>query len=94
VREFDTQLKVFRELTVDSVLIDDAETAASEIDRVLNSALRYKRPVYIELPRDIVALPIKPYRALRRETEGSEAETLKEALAEATAIINKSKSPS
>jgi len=93
VREFDTQLKVFRELTIDSVLIDDAETAASEIDRVLNSALRYKRPVYIELPRDIVALPIKPYRAPRRETEGSEAETLKEALAEATAIINKSKKP-
>src|SRR5512147_3082412 len=26
VREFDTQLKVFRELTIDSVLIDDAET--------------------------------------------------------------------
>jgi len=93
VREFDTQLKVFRELTIDSVLIDDAETAAFEIDRVLNSALRYKRPVYIELPRDIAALPIKPYKAPRRETEGSEAETLNEALAEATAFINKSKKP-
>jgi indolepyruvate decarboxylase len=93
VREFDTQLKVFRELTIDSVLIDDPETAALGIDRVLDSALRYKRPVYIELPRDIVALPVKPYKAPRREAEGSEAETLKEALAEATAIINKSKKP-
>jgi indolepyruvate decarboxylase len=55
--------------------------------------LRYKRPVYIELPRDIVSLPVKPYKVSRRETQGSEAETLKEALAEATAIINKSKKP-
>jgi len=93
VREFETQHKVFRELTIDSVLIDDSETAAFEIDRVLNSALRYKRPVYIELPRDIVPLPIKPYKAPSRETEGSEAETLKEALAEAAAIINNSKKP-
>ncbi|MCI0481016.1 MAG: thiamine pyrophosphate-dependent enzyme [Candidatus Dadabacteria bacterium] len=93
VREFDTQLKVFRELTIDSVLIDDPETASQEIDRVLGSALRFKRPVYIELPRDIISLPIKPYKTTRREAHVSEAETLKEALSEARAIINQSKKP-
>jgi indolepyruvate decarboxylase len=93
VREFDTQLKVFRELTVDSVLIDDPETAAPEIDRVLESAVRYKRPVYIELPRDVVSLPVKPHKPARRAPLESEADTLKEALGEAVAIINKSKKP-
>jgi indolepyruvate decarboxylase len=93
VREFDTQLKVFRELTVDSVIIDDPETAAFEIDRVLDSALRYKRPVYIELPRDIVSLPVKPYRLSRPLSAESDKETLGEALAEASAMINGSKKP-
>lgn len=93
VREFDTQYKVFRELTMDSVLIDDPETAAPEIDRVLDSAVRYKRPVYIEIPRDVVSLHVKPYRARRPEAADSEAETLEEAIREAVAIINKSKKP-
>jgi indolepyruvate decarboxylase len=58
VKNFDTQSKVFEEITVASVLINNPETAAREIDRILNAALRYKRPVYIELPRDIVSVDI------------------------------------
>src|ERR1041385_7491232 len=53
VREFDTQKKVFDELTIASTVLDDPQTARAEIDRVINAALRFKRPVYIELPRDI-----------------------------------------
>lgn len=93
VREFDTQYKVFRELTMDSALIDDPETAAPEIDRVLDSAVKYKRPVYIEIPRDMVSLPVKPYKARRPEAAGSETETLEEAIGEVVAIINKSRKP-
>jgi indolepyruvate decarboxylase len=55
VRDFDTQQKIFEHMTVDSVLIDNPTTAAKDIDRVLSSAVRYKRPVYIELPRDRVS---------------------------------------
>src|SRR5438093_7794590 len=54
VREFDTQAKVFKELTIASTVLSDPQTALQEIDRVLHAALRYKRPVYIELPRDLV----------------------------------------
>ncbi|MFL6422194.1 MAG: alpha-keto acid decarboxylase family protein [Nitrososphaeraceae archaeon] len=61
VRDFDTQQKIFEHVTVDSVLIDNPTTAAKEIDRVLSSAMRYKRPVYIELPRDKVSTPISIY---------------------------------
>src|ERR1041385_7518244 len=62
VRDFDTQQKIFEHVTVDSVLIDNPATAAKEIDRVLSSAMRYKRPVYIELPRDKVSTPIPVYQ--------------------------------
>src|SRR5829696_9941989 len=51
VREFDTQKKVFEQLTIASTVLGDPPTALQEIDRVLHAALRFKRPVYIELPR-------------------------------------------
>jgi indolepyruvate decarboxylase len=60
VRDFDTQLKVFRELTVATAVLDDPTTAASEIDRVIALARRHSRPVYIELPRDMALAEISP----------------------------------
>ena len=62
VRDFDTQQKIFEHMTIDSVLVDNPSAAAKDIDRVLSSAIRYKRPVYIELPRDKVSTPIPIYQ--------------------------------
>src|SRR5919198_2522915 len=62
VRDFDTQQKIFEHMTVDSILINNPITAAKDIDRVLSSAIRYKRPVYIELPRDKVSTLISIYQ--------------------------------
>jgi TPP-dependent 2-oxoacid decarboxylase len=106
VRDFDTQQKIFEHMTVNSLLIDNPRTAAKDIDRVLSSAIRYKRPVYIELPRDKVSTPIPinqeqhpdssttPLKTAKVE-EGYETdiESMREALAEATAMINSSKQP-
>lgn len=104
VRDFDTQQKIFEHLTIDSVLIDNPRTAAKDIDRVLSSAIRYKRPVYIELPRDKVSIPIyqeqyvdpsNTYSKTAKIEEGYETDmdSMQEALAEATAMINSSKQP-
>src|SRR5438105_2469720 len=57
VRDFDTQLKIFEQITAASTVLNDAQTAQREIDRVLDAAFRFKRPVYIEIPRDMVAAP-------------------------------------
>ena len=54
VKGFETQFEVFQKITVASAVLDRPETAFSEIDRVLEAAVRYKRPVYLELPRDQV----------------------------------------
>ncbi len=93
VREFDTQKKVFEQLTVASTVLSDPQIAFQEIDRVLHAALRYKRPVYIELPRDIVALPGIPHHRVPGMHEESDPDVLRAALAEAVAMINAAKKP-
>ena len=93
VREFDTQAKVFKQLTVASTVLSDPQTACQEIDRVLHAALRFKRPVYIELPRDRVNSPCTPHHRPQEIHEVSDPNTLRAALLEATALINKARKP-
>ena len=54
VRSYDTQFRVFQQLTVGATVLDDPDDACREIDRVLRLCKRHSRPVYIELPRDMV----------------------------------------
>jgi indolepyruvate decarboxylase len=93
VREFDTQKKVFEQFTIASTVLDDPQTAFQEIDRVLHAALRYKRPVYIELPRDLAFAPGIPYHRPKEIHEKSDPDTLRAALAEAAAMINGARKP-
>jgi indolepyruvate decarboxylase len=93
VREFDTQKKVFEQLTVASTVLGDPQTAFQEIDRVLHAALRYKRPVYVELPRDVVALPGIPHHRAAEMREESAPAALRAALGEAAAMINGARKP-
>ena len=59
-KTLDSQFQIFKEITCDQVRLDDAERAPADIARVLASCLRHSEPVYIEIPRDMVALPCKP----------------------------------
>jgi indolepyruvate decarboxylase len=54
VRDFHTQIEVFEKLCIAGAELEDPVIAFREIDRVLDAAARFKRPVYIELPRDMV----------------------------------------
>lgn len=54
VRDFRTQYEVFEKFTIAGTELSDPLTAFAEIDRVLDACDRYKRPVYIEIPRDMV----------------------------------------
>jgi indolepyruvate decarboxylase len=56
-RTLDSQLAVFREITCDQAVLDDPARAPADIARVLHSCLSQSRPVYIELPRDMVCAP-------------------------------------
>jgi TPP-dependent 2-oxoacid decarboxylase len=69
---------------------------------VLSSARRYRRPVYIELPRDIVSYPIPPIPQIHHDHDGNfqtsdeyktDIASMQEALEEAAHMINSSKQP-
>src|SRR3954447_13867540 len=84
VRDFETQRRVFEEVTVAHAVLDTPDTALGETDRVLRAALRYKRPVYLELPRDMVSAEVRQDGPTTTFAEASEPAVLAEALAEAT----------
>jgi indolepyruvate decarboxylase len=60
VKTFESQLNVYREVTEYSAILDDPRTAATHITRALDVATKAKRPVYLEIPRDMVTEPIDP----------------------------------
>jgi TPP-dependent 2-oxoacid decarboxylase len=93
VREFDTQKKVFDQLTVASTVLSDPQIAFEEIDRVFHTALRFKRPVYIELPRDQVLQKGDPHHRVADRHERSDSKALKAAVAEAAEMIATARKP-
>ena len=93
VREWGTQLDVFEKLCAASLEIVDPATAFRDIDYLLDTAHRLKRPVYLELPRDMVSVvpdQIRPYGHPPRE---SDPEALAEAVREASARIAAARQP-
>lgn len=88
VRDFRTQFEVFEKICGACCELSDPTTAFREIDRVLDAAARFKRPVYIEIPRDMVGVvPAYPHR-FQEATALSDPDALREAVAEASRWIN------
>ena len=93
VKDFDTQLNIFRELTVAATALEDPRTACAEIDRVIDAVLRFKRPGYIEIPRDMVGVKLPDCRPEPQGERISPPKVLKEAVDEAVEFINRAKHP-
>ncbi|RKU36057.1 preprotein translocase subunit Tim44 [Candidatus Poribacteria bacterium] len=93
VRDFHTQQRIYDEITVATALLDEPFTAFNEIDRVLDAVYRYKRPGYIEIPRDMVDVRGTLYQGLSAGKHISDPDVLDAAVDEACAFINKSKKP-
>jgi indolepyruvate decarboxylase len=93
VKDFSTQREVFEKITIASAVLDDPLTAFREIDRCLDAAMRYKRPVYLEIPRDMVhAKMVHPHITIEPDIK-SHKDALKEAIAEASEMIQAAKKP-
>lgn len=93
VRSYDTQFRVFQQLTVGATVLDDPEDACREIDRVLRLCKRHSRPVYIELPRDMVDAEAPIESHLIDDHVLSDERVLAAALAEAKAWIDRADRP-
>jgi indolepyruvate decarboxylase len=87
-RTIDTQARVYAEITCAQARLDDPARAPQELARVLRAALDQARPVYVEIPRDMVAMevtPVAPLPPLRADAEavGACADAVIERLAQA-----------
>ncbi len=93
VRDFRTQLDVFEKLTVASAELSDPVSAFREIDRVLDACARYKRPVYIEIPRDMVDVIPQIGHAYQPPEQRSDPGALEEAVTEARHWLERAERP-
>lgn len=58
VKNFDTQLEVFKDITIAQAVLTNPLTITQDIDHVFSQMLAHQRPGYIEVPRDMVDIPI------------------------------------
>ena len=84
VRSFESQKEVFERWTCDQAVLEDPATAGYEIDRAIESMHTYKRPVYIEIPRDIakMSLTYDVYKQGTPKAKTSDPQSLQEAMEE------------
>jgi indolepyruvate decarboxylase len=91
VKHLGSQYLIYKEVTCAQALLDDPAAAPAEIARVLTAARELSRPVYFELPRDMVATevdPVPPYAETPADPEAARA-----AAAEILARLESSKAP-
>src|SRR4051812_15590653 len=93
VRDFHTQYDVFEKLTVAGTELCDPRTAFSEIDRVLATCARYKRPVYIDIPRDMVHVRPETSPRYKQPEVHSDSRALAEAVDETAKRIENARQP-
>lgn len=93
VRDFRTQYEVFEKLCVACTELVDPVTAFREIDRVLDTVVRYKRPGYIELPRDMVDLVPHIGHSYQRAEAPRDSHAADEAADEAAELLARAKKP-
>ncbi len=91
--QFDTQKKIFEQITIASAELNDPTTAMAEIERVLAGIQRYKRPGYLEIPRDMVNARLETGPRPGIPERRSNPYTMQEALREATGKIGAANRP-
>jgi indolepyruvate decarboxylase len=98
VKTFETQRRVYDEVTVASTVLLDEQRAAEEIVRCVEACLRHKRPVYIEVPHDMVDREIPVDLDFLRTQHSalstpSDPDTLKAAIEETLELLGPAKKP-
>ncbi|CAE7860220.1 unnamed protein product [Symbiodinium microadriaticum] len=95
VGNFNSQHKMFQEITCASVVIDNLSTAAYQIDYALERMKHYKRPIYIELPRDLSKKSISydVYKQGTPKAPVTDQENLEEAIDEIQEWLKGSERP-
>ena len=91
---FTFQREIFERITCMAVVLDDPVVAFRQIDRAVNAVRLYSKPVYIELPRDMVMqkgteIPLET----PEQGDAIDEDALQEAVAETVNLLSSSTSP-
>lgn len=88
IKTYESQLQIYREVTVDAAILDDPASAPETIDRVLRNVVTSKRPGYLEIPRDRVAVPVaEPAGPLLVRPDAGATDAIADAIEEAVGEI-------
>lgn len=90
---FRFQREIFERITCATAVLDDPVIAFRQIDRALSMARRHSKPVYIEIPRDIIQVPGHALQAVAEERVTSDPATLAEAVAETLMLLRDAQRP-
>src|SRR5262245_43435926 len=93
VKDFRTQIEVFEKLCAACTELTDPAVAFREIDRVLDTVARFKRPGYIEIPRDLVEVVPQIVHTYHHGEPELEPEVADEAVEEASLLLSKAERP-
>ncbi len=93
VKTFNTQRRVYNEITTYATILDDPDTADAQIHCALDYAKTFKRPVYLEIPRDMVYAEIEEAKHRSVPVKRTDSDTLTEALAETLKMLNRATLP-
>jgi indolepyruvate decarboxylase len=93
VKSFESQLRVYQEVTEYAAIVDDVRTAASHIRKALEVATKMKRPVYLEIPRDMVHADLDVPAVLDQVSMPVDGAAIEEAVQEILARLAKATRP-
>lgn len=91
---FNFQREIFERITCATAVLNDPVIAFRQIDHAIAAARQYCKPVYIEIPRDLVMVEGYPMPVTDTLVPvGSDSSALAEAIAETMDLLDKSVSP-
>ena len=92
--DYGIQLRVFDAVTELAVALESAERAPDQIDAAIRACLQKRRPVFIEIPADLVnAACIAPEPLQWESALPSDAAILEEAVSEAADLLTRAQRP-
>ncbi len=92
--DYGVQVDVFRHVTEAAVGLSSADDAPGEIDDAVTACIRQRRPVFIEVPADLVGAPCRAPEPLDLDlAPHSDPEVLAEAVGEAVELLESAQRP-
>jgi indolepyruvate decarboxylase len=94
IGDMKVQLRAYEQITAASIILTSPEKAPEQIDETISTCLRSRRPVYIEIPVDMVDKPCRKGGPIQVDKKiPSDREALAEAIAETAAMLGRAKKP-